>query len=126
MRTPVDVLNAHEIQGEESCIAWAVEFISKLHEQTPLTEYPLQTQFPKGFGFGKEAQDFLDKGGITAWEENFEWNDFDTVSKADAAAGLPLIFSFPSSVTINVFNNPSFGPLFVMGVSRCIYQRLLL
>jgi hypothetical protein len=108
MRLPADVLNVHHIQGELSCISWAVEFISKLHDQTPLTEYPLQTQFPKGLGFGEESQIFLDTQGIAAWEETLEWNDFEAVSKADAAIGLPLIFSFPTLVNLD-FINCSFG-----------------
>jgi hypothetical protein len=103
MRPAAEVLAAHNIQGPDSCISWAIEFILKLHEKLALAEYPIQTKFPKGTGFGAEAIALLAVDGITAWQESLCWADFETYSKADAAAGTPLVFAIPTSVQLDFF-----------------------
>jgi hypothetical protein len=98
---PIDVFPIHEIQGKDSCTSWAIEFILKVHDKIGLTEYPVQKKYPEGIGFGEKAKNLLAARQIFSWEESFEWLEFGAISKEDAASGLPLIFSLPTSVSLN-------------------------
>ncbi len=58
-----------------------------------------------GFGFGNEAKAALKPYKIEVDQCCLEWDDFERVSKEDAAKGLPLVFAFPTRVLLKL--NPA-------------------
>lgn len=123
MKDPIAVLQNHHIQGAASCIAWAVEFILKLHEKRALDNYDLQTAFATGMGFGSETQTMLDGEEITAWDEEYTWKDFERIAKEDASNGMPLIFSFPTQIHLD-FINSSFAGMVCHGAVAVIHPKI--
>lgn len=119
MRDAVEILVQHPIKGKESCIAWGVEFIAKLHDQIHPTSDILQEAHLQGLGFGDEASNLLRGYKIAAWESELEWDDFDRISKDDAREGFPLVFTLPSLVNLNLING-TFGS---MSFHACVAVR---
>lgn len=101
MKSAAEVIRGHEIKGPDSCVSWVVEFILKLYDEIGLNEYPLQSEFPQGIGFGEVAKQRLREYNIGACDTLYEWTDFERQSKEDARLGVPLVFVIPLSAVLN-------------------------
>lgn len=101
MKHPYDILKHHEQKHENSCVAWGLELVMKIHEKIGLNDYPLQNgAAPCDYGFGAREQKILHDYGITSKDGAFDLNDFEQVAKSESQKGFPLIFSIPNHLVI--------------------------
>ena len=83
MKTAKDVILNHHIQSENSCIAWAIEFILKVCGKLELDEYPLQKSGEQ-FNFGEKTRTILRKNGVESRNEHLAFWDFHSASQEEA------------------------------------------
>ena len=105
---PLDVLQKHEMQGKESCVAWGLEFILKVHDKIKIDDYPIQKKYPSGLGFGDEADRLLSPHKIVKCDKSFAFPDFQKDVEAELKAGRYPIFSLPVSVNLDMYRQ-TFG-----------------
>ena len=94
MKSPNDILSHHEQKHENSCVAWGLELVLKMHEKIEIGDYPLQNGAdPCGYGFGQREQEILKEYGVIAKDNSFDLNGFKEIARSEAQKGFPLIFS---------------------------------
>ena len=109
MKHPSIILPHHKQLLENSCIAWGLELILKLHEKIDLNDYPLQEGAnPEQWGFGKEAFEELKKYGVLLKEDHLEWQPFSALTKSEIESKSYPVFSIPLIAIIDPFK-PSLG-----------------
>jgi hypothetical protein len=101
---PLQVLQSHEMRGEGSCVSWGLEYILKMHDKIPLSEYPIQTAHPSDLGFGQEAADLLGPHDIASREEHYELSEFEAKMADEVAAARSPIFSVPDHLVVDYQN----------------------
>jgi hypothetical protein len=102
MKHPCDILSHHEQRHENSCIAWGLELILKMHEKIALHEYPLQNgQDPLNYDFVDKGKQTLLDYKIASKRQSFGLAEFEETAKSQSEKGFPLIFSIPNTVEID-------------------------
>jgi hypothetical protein len=70
MKEKVEKLfKVHDQRADWSCSASAHEFMAKLHEKVPASEYPLQSDTKAAHKAGFQFESFLNEHGFTGHDE---------------------------------------------------------
>jgi hypothetical protein len=118
MPTQDDLLKAHAIKHEYSCVAWGFEFIAKWHERLPFDQFPIQEQFPKGLGVSEEHRKwFFDHYGISTEAKTVPLDDLQDLIRVEAEKNLPPILILFSRATAQ-YRTADDGGVRELGVLR--------
>ena len=106
MKHPLEIIPHHEQLHLNSCVAWGLELILKMHEKIGQGEYPLQNGVnPTGWGFGETTKEMLKSYGISSKEDSLEIEEFKEMALLEARRDFYPIFSVLDHLNVDYANN---------------------
>lgn len=93
---PSKLLPAHQQRHKDSCIAWGLELVLKMHNAIGPEIYLLQSgPEPCGYGFGERERRLLKDYGVDSQEHHFDWEGFRDFSHKEVSRASYPIFTLP-------------------------------